>query len=95
MNALKRSYRAGWRAFESCIYAIDSITYEPVTARGFDLDAFWFDRESQTVHTRFISDNEWTTIFYYGETFSMKAHWLVAWFTFRIVRKFWKNRRIA
>jgi hypothetical protein len=68
--------------------AFRSITYEPVTARFFEGDA-------QSIHTRFISDGEWTNIFFYGETFAMRAHWLVAWVVFRIVRRFWKHRRIA
>ena len=68
--------------------AIRSIEYEPVTAR-------WFTLDSQPVHTRFVSDGEWTNIYYHGETFAMRAHWLVAWFTFRIVRRFWKHRSIA
>jgi hypothetical protein len=79
MNPLSRTYRA-----------FRSITYEPISVNGF------FIPESPGIdtHTRFFSDGEWSNIYYHGEAFAMRAHWLVAWITFRIVRKFWKNRRI-
>ncbi len=80
MNALARAYRS-----------IQSITYDPMAPAGL----FFLKQDAELVHTRFYSDGEWTNILYRGENFCMRAHWLVAWIMFRIVRRFWKHRRIA
>jgi hypothetical protein len=79
MNALKRSYQA-----------LRSITYDPMSPAGL----FFLKQDPEKVHTRFFSDGEYTNILYRGESFSMRAHWLVAWITFRIIRKLWKKRSI-
>lgn len=70
------------------IAAVCSVNYDPLNAR-------FFMSESQPVHVRLWSDGEYTNIYYFGETFSMRANWLVAWVVFRIVRKIWKNRSIV